>query len=98
MYSLLWDTGATFLVTNGEGPGLATKIIAFQNLKQLIKNSKDEKEEADHIEEIELKYVTSFETSLVIFFLKIFFGANQDRKLQIHHLVHIWCHLIYKEI
>ena len=52
-------------MTNGEGPGQATKTIAFQNLKKLIKNTKEEKKVEDYVEDIEMKYVASFETNLV---------------------------------
>ena len=65
MYSILWDVGATYLMTNGEGPSLSTKIISFQNLKNYMKTGKDEKKIEDVIENVELKYVTSFETTLV---------------------------------
>jgi len=53
-------------MTNGEGPSLSTKMISFQNLKNYMKTGKEEKKVEDLIENVELKYVTSFETTLVI--------------------------------
>jgi hypothetical protein len=57
----------TYLLTNGEGPALSTKILTFQNIKKFLKNLKNEEmEDKNDLESIELKYVTSFETVLVI--------------------------------
>ena len=85
MYSILWDVGATYLMTNGEGPSLSTKIISFQNLKNYMKTGKDEKKIEDVIENVELKYVTSFETTLVRnFFIEEseLIILNRDRQIQ----------------
>jgi len=41
-------------------------MISFQNLKNYMKMGKEEKKIEDLIENVELKYVTSFETTLVI--------------------------------
>lgn len=75
LYSLLWDLGMSYLLTNGEGPALSTKILSFQNIKKFLQNLKEGKasepivpEEKANIESLEMKYVTSFETTLVQFF------------------------------
>jgi hypothetical protein len=57
----------SYLLTNGEGPALSTKILTFQNIKKFLKTLKEEEssEEKNGHETIELKYVTCFETTLV---------------------------------
>jgi hypothetical protein len=62
----------SYLLTNGEGPSLSTKILSFQNIKNFLKNLKENgkeispEETAATLETIDLKYVTTFETTLVI--------------------------------
>jgi hypothetical protein len=57
----------SYLLTNGEGPALSTKILTFQNIKKFLKALKEEEipEDKNGYETIELKYVTCFETTLV---------------------------------
>jgi hypothetical protein len=56
----------TYLLTNGEGPALSSKLLAFQNIKKYLKALKeDDPDDKKEYETIELKYVTTFETTLV---------------------------------
>jgi hypothetical protein len=62
----------SYLLTNGEGPALSTKILSFQNIKKFLQNLKEGNKDKDaivtedkgNVENLEMKYVTSFETTL----------------------------------
>lgn len=55
----------TYLLTNGEGPALSSKLLTFQNIKKYLKALKEGDDDKKELETIELKYVNTFETTLV---------------------------------